>query len=157
MNRNWIFILTVLAVFGLTGLTVVQIIWLKNAIAVKEQRFDNDVREALYEIAEKVESFEYEPFVKELIASNAIDIGVGSSDFKNMTYQQNLGEQKVYVYLEDGVDSSLAIEINFNKTDNWRDKSFDVTADDQPIGMEVGRLPISIMVDPHELATKYLS
>lgn len=67
MNRGLITILTVLAVTGLTGLTVVQIIWLRNAIAVKEQRFDNSVREALYEIADRIQEFEYQPFVRDLI------------------------------------------------------------------------------------------
>ena len=159
MKRSWISILTILVVFGLTGLTAVQIVWLKNAIAVKEQRFDNNVREALHEIVSKVESFEFEPFVKELIASNAFDIGIGTSnDFRSMTHQQNLGQQKVFVYLNDGIDSSLALEINFNSTEDWRHAvTEEFPGGDAAIGVEVGRLPISIMVDPHELAAKYVS
>ncbi len=157
MNRSWISILTVLAVFGLTGLTVVQLVWLKNAIIVKEQRFDNNIREALLEIAGKVESFEYEPFVKQLIASNAFDIvGGNQRDFTTITEQQNLGQQKVFVYLEDGIDSALAMEIDFNRTFDWKDDEIKgLDGENQAIGMEVGRLPISIMVDPNELAAKY--
>ncbi len=159
MKRKWISILTFLAVFGLTGLTIVQIIWLKNAINVKEQRFDNTVTQVMQEIANKVEHFEYQPFVKELIASNAAQLQKSpkSDAYKDIQSQHDFGDQKIFLHIDDGLDSTISIEVDFSKPDRF---SQDPTIDfgtGSSIGMDVGRLPISIMVDPSELAEKFLA
>lgn len=157
MKRGWISILTFLAVFGLTGLTIVQLVWLKNAIAVNEQRFDNDIHDVLHEIAGKVETFEYDPYVKELIASNAFNIDVDLPNFGDINQLKNLGPQNVYMYLQSSLDSTIAIDININGQNNWIG-DINYQADDQPdLAINRGRMPISIMVDPKELAEKYRS
>jgi two-component system phosphate regulon sensor histidine kinase PhoR len=162
MNRKWISILTFLTVFGLAGLTIVQIIWLRNAIHVEEQRFDNTVTQVLQEIADKVEHFEYQPFVKDLIAANAAQLqNLSATDtYKSITSQQDLGDQKIFLHIDDGKDSALSIEIDFSKSNQWVQQPAVDFGSSNPTatpGMEVGHLPISIMVDPNELAEKFLA
>lgn len=159
MKRKWISILTFLTVFGLTGLTIVQIIWLKNAITVKEQRFDNTVTQVMQEIATKVEHFEYQPFVKDLIASNTAQLQpVSASDaYHGISTQHDFGDQKIFLHIEDGIDSTISVEIDFNKPTQWgQDPTIDFGTGSS-MGMDIGHLPISIMVDPTELAEKFLA
>jgi len=160
MNRKWISILTFLTVFGLAGLTIVQIIWLKNAITVEEQRFDNTVTEVLQEIANKVEHFEYQPFVKDLIAENAAQLQNLSANetYKDVVTQQDFGDQKIFLHIADGEDSSLSIEIDFSKRNQFLEQpTIDFGSKTPTLDMQIGHLPISIMVDPNELAEKFLA
>jgi two-component system phosphate regulon sensor histidine kinase PhoR len=160
MNRKWISILTFLTVFGLAGLTIVQIIWLKNAIIVEEQRFDNTVTQVLQEIADKVEHFEYQPFVKDLIAANAAQLQKLSANetYKEVITQQDLGDQKIFLHIDDGKDSALSIEIDFSKPSQLIQQPTVDFGSSAPIpDMQIGHLPISIMVDPNELAEKFLA
>ena len=63
--------LVLLIVTGLLGLTIIQLIWLKGAVEVRSQRFDNNVQEALNEVSFKVQEFEYQPIIREFITKNA--------------------------------------------------------------------------------------
>lgn len=160
MNRGLITILTVLAVTGLTGLTVVQIIWLRNAIAVKEQRFDNSVREALYEIADRIQEFEYQPFVRDLIVKNTrggSNTGEAEIFISSGEPQSPGGPQQLYVHLDDYFDTTIAIA-TANSPDDWTqatDPSAEVST--WSLNFDIGELPVSVMVDPYEFAEKFLA
>ena len=155
VNRKWISILTVLSVFGLTGLTIVQLVWLKNAITVKEQRFDNSVREALFEISTRVQDFEFQPLIQDLIAKNAQKIGNQEPlkpSFQSMVHHQLPGMQRLYIHIDDYSDtieysttsSALNAESNFS---NIQAPTMEISIDD---------LPVSVMVDPEEFMQKYI-
>lgn len=164
MKKTWITFLTIMTVFGLTGLTVVQVIWLKNAIVVKEQRFDNVVQEAMQEIATKVERFEYQPYVKDIIAQNAalLEHFHQTSGYKSWMGRDASGQQKVFIHLENEQDTSVTIEIDIKH--QHKKPVLDPLIEyrlNQPhthkMEMDIERLPISVMVNPDELAQKFMA
>ena len=162
MQRNWTSILIFFAGFGLTGLTVVQLLWLKNAIEVKEQRFDNQVKEALIEIANGVQEFEYQPFVKDLIAKNSKTLGgddIPDAQFESKMQRNPSGQQQLYVHIEDYLDTTISIDIEQGAADHWSPMGDDDITDVSTwsLNFDIGELPVSVMVDPYEFAQKFLA
>lgn len=162
MQRSWFPILIVCAVFGLTGLTIVQILWLKNAIAVKEQRFDNSVRESLYEISNSIQEFEYQPFVRDLIAKNTqtiTDPDDPDAAFQSKIYRNAAGQQQLYVHIEDQLDTTINIGSSeaFSNWDPATSAGQSPTVSTFSMNFDIGELPVSVMVDPYEFANKFLA
>jgi len=159
VRRGWITILTFLAVFGLTGLTIVQIIWLRNAIAVKEQRFDNSVQEALFEIANRVQEFEYQPFVRDLIARNTGGPDDPDANFTTEVKQLPSGQQQLYVHIDDYLDTTISIGSGEEFEGGWQNGNNGDKAEVNTwsLNFDIGELPVSVMVDPYEFAQKFLA
>ncbi len=55
MNKNSVKIITILASLALLGLIAIQIYWINNAILLGEQRFEQNVNEALNNVVSKME------------------------------------------------------------------------------------------------------
>lgn len=55
INKNNIRIISILAGFALTGLVGIQLYWIRNAISLKEERFEQSVNEALGNVVYKLE------------------------------------------------------------------------------------------------------
>lgn len=55
MNKRLITILIVLMTLVLTGMVFIQIFWIKNAITLHEQQFDQNVSDALHKVAYRLE------------------------------------------------------------------------------------------------------
>lgn len=55
MNKQYLFWLSVFVCIALTGLISIQVYWIKNAIAIKEQHFDFAVNEALKGVVARME------------------------------------------------------------------------------------------------------
>jgi len=151
--------LTFFAVFGLAGLTIVQIIWLRNAIAVKEQRFDNSVQEALFEIANRVQEFEYQPFVRDLIARNTGEIDDPEDGFRTEVKQLPSGQQQLYVHIDNYLDTTIAIGSGQEFAQEWNQAGNNDKAEVNTwsLNFDIGELPVSVMVDPYEFAQKFLA
>ena len=58
MKRKYIYTLIGLITFALVGLVAIQIYWINNAIALREEGFRNDVTNALINVAHKAEKIE---------------------------------------------------------------------------------------------------
>ena len=54
MKKSFILPLIILMTISLAGIVLIQMFWIKNAIEVKEERFDQNVNEALSEVIERL-------------------------------------------------------------------------------------------------------
>ena len=55
MKKRFLIILIVLMSIALTGIVIVQLLWINNAVNVKEKLFDRAVNEAMNSVVEKIE------------------------------------------------------------------------------------------------------
>ncbi|MCX6271491.1 MAG: ATP-binding protein [Bacteroidetes bacterium] len=58
MRRKWITTLIILGSLALSGIILVQLLWIRNAITVSQDKFDRNVSEALGKVADKLEKKE---------------------------------------------------------------------------------------------------
>ncbi|MFW6389092.1 MAG: sensor histidine kinase [Marinilabiliaceae bacterium] len=55
MSRKFIWVLTIIIAFTLSGLIYIQTMWIKNATRIKEEHFDQTVRQALDQVISRLE------------------------------------------------------------------------------------------------------
>jgi signal transduction histidine kinase len=55
MSRRFIYVLTVIIAFTLSGLIYIQTLWIKNATKIKEEHFDQTVRQTMDQIISRLE------------------------------------------------------------------------------------------------------
>lgn len=84
MNKNLILFTSILLFFGLFGIGVVQIFWLKSAIKSREQDFDKAVYEAMNEMSIQIEDLSYKPIINQLFKSQKIHTDVNGEVFIEM-------------------------------------------------------------------------
>ncbi|HXH17623.1 MAG TPA: HAMP domain-containing sensor histidine kinase [Chitinophagales bacterium] len=74
MNKKLVAALIVAMILILTGLVFIQIYWIKNAIALREQQFDQNVSNALNKVAQKIERHDAASFIfDEFFTDNQYD------------------------------------------------------------------------------------
>lgn len=76
MNQRLIITTTILLLIGLLGIAIVQFVWLQKALKYKEQDFDKNVYQALYEISKYIEDVNIEPLMSEVFINKKKNISL---------------------------------------------------------------------------------
>jgi signal transduction histidine kinase len=65
MKKKWLTLLFIFGTLALSGIIIVQFLWIKNALRVSETQFDSTVSETLKKVAEKLEKKEAMEFINQ--------------------------------------------------------------------------------------------
>lgn len=92
------------------GLAVLQIVWLQKAVKSRAQDFDNDVFQAMYDMANDIENINLEPMLNAAFSQSHINNHITSKLNKHnedliLNYYDTLGNYKQYVFPKDSFDA----------------------------------------------------
>lgn len=162
MNKQTIVAIVFLIVVGLVGLITVQVFWLKSEISIREQSFDNKVREALEEVASQIQDMQYQPFMDDFfteISFMSDDPDEVLEDSKITTYSRKQGD-KEYHYLKFGdiVDTVISIESEDQGSVIYTQEmdEGDGTLPRWKLNVNTMDLPPSITVRPEQLKKRFI-
>lgn len=88
MDRNLI-ITSILLFVGMIGIAVVQFFWLQKAVKYKEQDFDKNVYQALFEISKLIEDINVEPLMNEVFKGNYLSKTSTPNELMMKSYDEN--------------------------------------------------------------------
>jgi signal transduction histidine kinase len=112
MQKNILWIITVFLSISLVGLIVVQSYWIKNAIEIKEDQFDQSVNKAIANIIDEIENREMvyqvvnemEPF-HDISATGAPSINYTSNKLNQKTFQLSSTNEEKEIFVINQSDS----------------------------------------------------
>ena len=85
MNKRLTLLVTIIAAIALGGLLAVQFYWVKNAIEVQSQRFNQEVNSAVSEAVKTMEKQEAEDHLKNAVGTDSLSLeSIDSILFKSM-------------------------------------------------------------------------
>lgn len=125
MNKNLILFTSILLFFGLFGIGVVQIFWLKSAIKSREQDFDKAVYEAMNEMSMQIEDLSYKPIINKLFSSQKVHMNENgevfielSEDYDNSAKDELPAYSNNVPYSNDFLESHAAYHQQWNNNKN---------------------------------------
>ena len=102
MSKKLIILVICLMSISLTGIIGIQVIWIKNAITVKEDFFDRSVNNALNRIVDKIESLE--------VVTNLKDISINEENLSFVRVEIEPDSTKLnFYYFEDTTFNSITV------------------------------------------------
>ncbi len=143
MKKYLLHILIVIMSFSLIGIIIVQLFWIKNAIDVKEAEYEENIREALDNIIEKIERKRAVVFISENLDHISIKrIGSSSIDDKQsfIEYFQN---DTVFTIHGDSVDYLTQDKLNMNMVSTGNKNNNYITVIDKENTKSKGQMYVS--------------
>ncbi len=143
MKKYLLHILIVIMSFSLIGIIIVQLFWIKNAIDVKEAEYEENIREALDNIIEKIERKRAVVFISENLDHISIKrIGSSSIDDKQsfIEYFQN---DTVFTIHGDSVDYLTQDKLNMNMVSTGNKNNDYITVIDKENTKSKGQMYVS--------------
>jgi len=122
MNKRLVTALIVVMTVVLVSMVFIQIYWIKNAIALREQQFDRNVNEALNQVARKVERHDAASFIfDEFFTANQFDHSLDRKIrlFHNRihrSWERQFMPSVRYPGIKDKEDRQIGLNINLDTT-----------------------------------------
>lgn len=112
MNKSFITPVIILMTLSLVGIVLVQLFWIKNAIEIKEEQFDQSVNEALNEVVERLKVDEDVFYV-----ANQIWTDEDGHELKYVAYSDSAqnefilegSESNSYIYVSDNESGTIQV------------------------------------------------
>ncbi|MCD4681847.1 MAG: hypothetical protein K8R86_01080, partial [Bacteroidales bacterium] len=112
MNKSFITPVIILMTLSLVGIVLVQLFWIKNAIEIKEEQFDQSVNEALSEVVERLKVDEDVFYV-----ANQIWTDEDGHELKYVAYSDSAqnefilegSESNSYIYVSDNESGTIQV------------------------------------------------
>ncbi len=160
MNKNLIAGVIALLVVGLMGLMVVQAMWLKGAVKVRNQRFDSVVAEAMSEISYRIQEIGFQAEMKDLFTHREMLIDQFGEDFETTeiasytTVQGN--KQYHHVKVNNIIDTVISIENNEEGSKFMYTKEYAHVEEEGQLpmwklGVNIDETPVAITISPEEI------
>ena len=119
MKKYVLHFIVVIMAISLAGIIVVQLFWIKNAILVKEAEYEENIREAIENIINEIETKHAAVFITENLDEFTIErVGVKSNKINN--------ENLIHYFSN---DSSVNIKKEVVKIKSGKDLTFNLIAD----------------------------
>ena len=143
---------------------VVQAIWLKGAVEVRNERFDNAVAESLTKISRKIQENSYHNVMHDLFTQSEIMIDFFDKSYEATqikTYATADGNRQYHhVKVNDVVDTVITIDIDLSDKNHdgaqyVYSKEYSGIEDGQlpkwELGVNIAESPISVTISPDEI------
>ncbi|HAN17343.1 MAG: hypothetical protein A2X13_00670 [Bacteroidetes bacterium GWC2_33_15] len=124
MKKNLIHLLIVIMAISLSGIIIVQFFWIKNAIRVKEAEYNENIREAMGRIIQKIERKQQVVFISENWNNGFMSLSSNpDSQIKGNNFYQYFTNDTIFIINDEQTNSSKNVDVKITvKTDNEKKK-----------------------------------
>lgn len=117
MKRKLFVAVIILMTISLVGIIIVQLLWIKNAIEVKEEQFDRSVNEALTNVVDKIHQDDAVRFIAQSSdsSSNYVEYDYDSFTFFNQSVRDSLISDYVLITVNGDTNIEFIEDIRVNQ------------------------------------------